>query len=426
MKQQEHTPKETTARAAKEVQDKGTFSLWNIDLNQIPKFRRWAIHTLRRLAMTVELFIDRNLSAHASALTYSSILGAVPILAIIFAIARGFGFDQLIQQKLTENVRFTPEMTETIMGFINSYLERTRGGIFIGIGILLLFYTLISLTSNIENAFNTIWHVKTSRNIYRRAVDYISVFFLLPIVIVVTSGLQIFIMGIGNFLPSFTFVNAGIQLLVQLSPYILTSLAFILLYKMMPNTDVRWRATILPGILAGCAFQGLQWFYIHSQVWISSYSAIYGSFAAIPLFMLWLQLSWTICLFGAQLSYANQMEADFAFEKAAPHLSRAAHDRVAVKIMNALGEAFTNGEALTATELAARTALPLSLVNTILYELTADDSHPLVSEVMRGRRSKTYFQPARPAEALTPEAIIDYFNNLGDEEPISLQPQVHS
>lgn len=391
--------------------------IWSADLNQFPRLRRWALHTLRRVVMAVELFVDRNLSAHASALTYSSILGAVPILAIIFAIARGFGFEQLIEQKLAQNVRFTPEMTDTVMTFINSYLERTRGGIFIGVGLLLLFYTLISLTSNIENAFNTIWHVKSSRNIYRRAVDYISVFLLLPIVIVVTSGLQIFIVGIGDFLPSFTFVNAGIELLVQLSPYVLTSLAFILLYKMMPNTDVRWRPTILPGILAGCAFQGLQWFYIHSQVWISSYSAIYGSFAAIPLFMLWLQLSWTICLFGAQLSYANQMEADFAFEKAAPHLSRAAHDRVAIRMMNALSEAYSRGEALTANELAAATALPLSLVNTILYELTADEAHPLVSEVMRGRRSKTFFQPARPASDLTPEAIINYFNQLGDDEP---------
>lgn len=394
--------------------------IWQADLNQFPKVRRWALHTLRRAVMAVELFVDRNLSAHASALTYSSILGAVPILAIIFAIARGFGFETIIEQKLEENVRFTPEMTDTIMSFINSYLERTRGGIFIGIGLLLLFYTLISLTSNIENAFNTIWHVKSSRNIYRRAVDYISVFLLLPIVIVVTSGLQIFIVGIGDFLPQFTFVNYGIQLLVQLSPYVLTSLAFILLYKMMPNTDVHWRSTIFPGILAGCAFQGLQWFYIHSQLWISGYSAIYGSFAAIPLFMLWLQLSWTICLFGAQLSYANQMEADFAFEKAAPHLSRVAHDRVAVRMMEVLSQAFSRGEAITATELAAATALPLSLVNTILYELTADEQHPLVSEVMRGKRSKTFFQPARPAESLTPEAIIDYFNHLGDDEPQQL------
>lgn len=365
--------------------------------------------------MAVELFINGNLSSHAAALTYSSVLGAVPILAIVFAVSRGFGFERIIQEKLAENVRFTPEMSQMLMDFINSYLERAKGGVFIGVGLVMLFYTLINLISNIETSFNTIWRVNTSRNIYRRVVDYISIFFLLPIVIVVTSGLQIFLMGIGNFLPSFTFVSDSIELLVQLTPLALSCLAFILLYKLMPNTDVRWSATIVPGLLAGLAFQVLQWFYIHSQLWISTYNAVYGSFAAIPLFMLWLQLSWTICLFGGQLSYAHQMEADFAFEKAAPHLSRAAHDRVAQDIVHRLCEAFDRGEAMSAAQLATEARLPLSLVNSILYELTADETRPLVNEVLRGKRSTPYFQPAMNTDLLTDEAVLDYFYHLGDE-----------
>lgn len=411
------TAKATTPRPLREGKGEGSFfdSIWFTDLATLRRWPRLALHAVRRLVIAVELYVGRNLSAHASALTYASILGAVPILAIVFAIARGFGFGQLIEQKLTESVRFTPEMTATVMEFVNSYLERARGGIFIGVGLVMLFYTLINLTSNIETAFNTIWQVKTSRNIYRRAIDYISVFFLLPIVIVVTSGLQIFLVGIGRFLPTFIFVSDAVALLVQLLPYLLSALAFMLLYKMMPNTDVQWRATFVPGLLAGVCFQGLQWFYIHSQMWLSTYNAVYGSFAAIPLFMLWLELSWTICLFGAQLSYAHQMEADFAFEKAAPHLSRAAHDRVAIRLVGVLCEAFNSGEALTATELAARTALPLSLVNSILYELTADEHHPLVSEVLRGKRSTPYFQPARNSIELTEEAVRTYFNELGDD-----------
>ena len=228
--------------------------LWTIDASQLPRLRRWALHAMRRSVMSVELFLSRNLSAHAAALTYSSVLSAVPILAIIFAISRGFGFNQLIEEKLKANVRFTPEMTQSIMDFVNSYLERAKGGVFIGVGLVMLFYTLINLTSNIETAFNTIWQVKNSRNIYRRTVDYISVFFLLPVVIVVTSGLQIFLLGIGSFLPDFTFFNTAVEVLVQLSPYVLAVLAFILLYKMMPNTLVHWRATFLPGLFAGVAF----------------------------------------------------------------------------------------------------------------------------------------------------------------------------
>jgi len=389
--------------------------LWATDLSQHNRWPRIGLHTLRRLAMAVELFIERNLSAHAAALTYSSVLSAVPVLAIVFAISRGFGFNHLIEDKLRENVRFTPEMTQTIMDFVNSYLERAKGGVFIGVGLVMLFYTLINLTSNIEAAFNTIWRVKNSRNIYRRTVDYISVFFILPILIVVTSGLQIFLLNIGRFLPGFTFISSTVEVLVQLSPYALAVLAFMLLYKMMPNTEVHWRATLIPGFFAGITFMLLQWFYINSQLWISSYNAIYGSFAAIPLFMLWIQLSWTICLFGAQLSYANQMEADFAFEKVVPHLSHAAHDQAGIKVMQKLCEAFGRGEALSSQELSNTTGLPLSLVNSLLDELTSHPSHPLVSEVLRGHHQAPYFQPARPLTQITEQTVLDYFYHLGDE-----------
>lgn len=289
--------------------------LWHQARDEWRWLTRACFHALRRLILAVELFLDRNLTGHAAALTYSSMLGAVPILAIVFAIARGFGFSALIEEKLKESVRFTPEMTETIMTFVNSYLERARGGVFIGIGLLILLYTLYSLSTYIENAFNSIWRVKQPRALYRGAIYYISVFFLLPIVIIITSGLQLFLTGITRFFPDFTFVNAGIEFLVQLSPYVLACIVFILLYKLMPNTPVRWRATLLPGILAGTAFQGLQWFYINSQVWISSYNAVYGSFAAIPLFMLFIQFSWYICLFCAGLSYTHQYEEELSAEK---------------------------------------------------------------------------------------------------------------
>ena len=389
--------------------------LWTIDVSQLGRLQRWGLHLLRRLVMAVELFVSRNLSSHASALTYASILGAVPILAIIFAIARGFGFERLIEEKLTTSVRFTPEMTSALMDFVNSYLERARGGVFIGVGMVMLFYTLINLTSDIETAFNTIWKVKTSRNIYRRAVDYISVFFLLPIIIVITSGLQIFLAGIGHFLPSFTFLNHGIELLVQSTPFVLAGLGFALLYKMMPNTEVHWRAALVPGLLAGSVFQLLQWFYIHSQMWISGYNAIYGSFAAVPLFMLWLQLSWTICLFGAQLSYANQMEADFAFEKRAPHLNRQAHDRVAVQVLSELQTAFQHSQTLTAQDIANHTHVPLSLVNSILDEMTSDPRRPLAREVVHGRGTTSHFLLAGQMVENLEDTVATYFRQLGDD-----------
>lgn len=306
-------------------------------------------HAFRRLVLAVELFINRNLSGHAAALTYSSILGAVPILAIFFAIARGFGFGQLIEEKLKANPTFSPEMTETIMNFVNSYLERARGGVFIGVGLVMLFYTLYSLTSNIETAFNRIWQVRESRNVYRSAVNYISVFFLLPIVVIITSGLQLFLTGIGKFLPEFTFVSTSIEFLVQLSPYALGVMAFTLLYKLMPNIEVHWRSTFVPGLLAGTAFQGLQWFYIHSQVWLSSYNAVYGSFAAIPMFMLFLQLSWNLCLFGAGLSYVRQNEAALVAAKRMPKAETPTREHLAEETLARIRDIVSQYESQTET-----------------------------------------------------------------------------
>ena len=389
-------------------------SFWSIDLHTLPRPTRILIGIARRLDMTYELFVGNNLSSHASALTYSSILGAVPILAIVFAIARGFGFGTLVEEKLKENVRFSPEMTQTLLDFVNSYLEKAKGGVFIGVGLIMLFYTLINLTSNIELSFNTIWRVKTSRNIYRRAINYISIFFILPILIVVTSGFQIFIVGASHFLPSYSLISNSIQFSLELIPYVLASLAFIVLYKLMPNTEVKWRNVIIPGIVAGVAFQALQWFYINSQVWISSYNAIYGSFAAIPLFMLWMQLSWTICLLGAQLSYAHQMVTDFAFEKSAPLLSRQYHDCVALLIMLRLCKEHDRGKTLTAHDLAATTSVPLSLVNSILYELMADEEQPLVNEVSLGNKSVPHFAPAISIEHITVSTVLNYMDQRGD------------
>ncbi|MCR5820649.1 MAG: YihY/virulence factor BrkB family protein [Bacteroidaceae bacterium] len=399
---------------------------WSIDLHTLPRPTRILMAIARRLEMTYELFMGNNLSSQAAALTYSSILGAVPILAIVFAIARGFGFGSLVEDKLKENVRFSPEITQTLLDFVNSYLEKAKGGVFIGVGLIMLFYTLINLTSNIELSFNTIWRVKTSRNIYRRAVNYISIFFILPILIVVTSGFQIFIVGASHFLPSYRLISEGIQLSIELIPYTLTSAAFIVLYKMMPNTEVKWKNVIVPGIISGVCFQALQWFYINSQVWISSYNAIYGSFAAIPLFMLWMQLSWTICLLGAQLSYAHQMVTDFAFEKSAPLLCREYHDCVAMLIMTRLCKEHDRGKTLTAHEISVTTSVPISLVNSILYELMADEEKPLVNEVTLGNKSVPHFAPAIAIDHICVSTVLNYMDKRGNilkSDLVTLNPE---
>lgn len=259
-----------------------------------------------KLYMTVRFFTEKRVMTQASALTYSTLLAIVPIFAVVFAIARGFGYNKYIEMWFRELLSSQPQVADVMVGFVNSYLVHTKSGIFLGVGLIFMLYTVLMLVNNVEETFNKIWQVNNSRPIIRSFANYLATFFLFPIIIVVSTGLSIFMETVADSMVDFTLLGPVIHKLLNFSPYMLMSLLFVLLYVYMPNTEVRISCAIVPGILAGIAMQVLQIVYIHSQIWVTGYNAIYGSFAALPLFMLWVQISWTICLFGAQLTYTNQ------------------------------------------------------------------------------------------------------------------------
>ena len=259
-----------------------------------------------KLYLTIRFFTEKRVMTQASALTYSTLLAIVPMLAVVFAIARGFGYNKYIEIWFREVLSSQPQVAEVIVSFVNSYLVHTKSGIFLGVGLIFMLYTVLMLVNNVEETFNQIWQVNNSRPILRSFANYLAMFFLLPIIIVVSTGLSVFMETMADSMDNLAVLGPFIHKLLQYSPYMLMSLFFIVLYVYMPNTEVRLSCAIIPGILAGIAMQVLQVVYIHSQIWVTGYNAIYGSFAALPLFMLWIQISWTICLFGAQLTYTNQ------------------------------------------------------------------------------------------------------------------------
>ena len=270
------------------------------------KLKDWLKQIYRILYLTIRFFTRKRVMAQASALTYSTLLAIVPILAVIFAIARGFGFNKYIEYWFLDAFSSQPQAAEAIVGFVNGYLVHTQSGIFLGIGLIFMLYTVLMLMNNVEETFNEIWQVSNSRPIMRSFINYLAMFLLFPILIIVSSGLTVFMATVARSVSGNTFMGFALPQLLDLTTYIIVTLLFIGLYVYMPNTKVKLSCAIVPGILAGIAMQVLQMFYIHSQIWVTGYNAIYGSFAALPLFMLWVQISWTICLFGAQLTYTNQ------------------------------------------------------------------------------------------------------------------------
>ena len=317
-----------------------TYDIWRITEDEVTKTTFSLYNIIKTIYLCINRFTKDRQVNKASALTYSTLLAIVPILAILFAIARGFGFDNLMESQVRMGFGGHNQTTEVILQFVNSYLSQTKSGIFIGVGLIMLLWTVINLISSIEITFNRIWEIKKARSMYRKITDYFSMFLLMPILIVISGGLSIFMSTSLKYIEDFVLLAPILKFLIRLIPFVLTWFMFTGLYIYMPNTKVRFKPALISGILAGTAHQAFQFLYISGQLWVSRYNAIYGSFAALPLFLLWLQISWTICLFGAELTYAGQNIRNFSFDKDTKNISRRFRDFVSILIMSLIAKRF--------------------------------------------------------------------------------------
>jgi len=368
---------------------------------------------VKPLVLAVRFFIDKRVMSQASALTYSTLLATVPILAVLFAIARGFGYDKVITHWVYSALSAQPQVAEFITSFVDNYLAHTKSGVFLGFGLLLMLYTVLMLVSNIEQTFNEIWNVRRPRTPLRICTDYLAMFFLMPIFLVVISGVSIFLATIAKQMPDFLLLGPTMRLLIDSLPYIVMAAAFIALYVFMPNTHVCLRHAIMPGILAGVAMQGLQFVYIHAQVWLASYNAIYGSFAALPLFMLWVQLSWTICLFGVQLTYINQHKGEFDFSQDYSALSHRCRMQLSVRIVEQVCQWFSEGPVgHSSIEIAQATNIPARLVEMLVGKLC--HAHVLDEINSDEKGGLVLYKPAEDVRRLTPDAIVERLETDGE------------
>lgn len=390
-----------------------TVGIWQIPDNELSATKLLFLDIVKKLILTIRFFTARKVINIASALTYSTLLAIVPIMAVVFAIARGFGYNKYIEIWFRNAFESQPQVAEVIIGFVNSYLTHTKSGVILGIGLVFMLYTVLMLISNIEGAFNSIWQVKKPRSIFRTFTDYLAMLLLFPIIIVLTSGISIFMATIADDLPNFELLAPIVRTLIDLSPYFIMSAMFIGLYVFMPNTHVKVRNAIVPGILAGVAMQWLQFFYIHSQMWVSGYNAIYGSFAALPLFMLWVQISWTICLFGAELSYTNQNLDFYDYDTHTGDLSHRYKLLLSAMLMSHICKNFDNGgKPFTAMQLRNKTEIPIRIVNDLLYNLISARLLIEISSDEKGEMSQ--FVPYENINNLSLGVMISRLEALGN------------
>ena len=367
---------------------------------------------VRVLVLAVKFFTAKRVVNQAAALTYSTLLAIVPIMAVVFAIARGFGYNKYIEVWFKDTLQSQPQVADIIVGFVNSYLVRTRSGVFLGVGLIFMLYTVLMLVNNIELAFNNIWQVKKPRSLFRTFTDYMAMLFALPIFIVFTSGLSIFVATFVDSMADMELISPLLRFLVGMSPYVLMSLLFMAFYMFMPNTHVRFRNVIAPGILAGVAMQWLQLVYIHSQIWVSSYNAIYGSFAALPMFMLWIQISWIICLFGAELCYTSQYLDHYDYNASTDDISLRYRMMLSLIILARICRHFDHGKGATeVSSITTDTGIPIRVVNDLLYRLS--EAGLIIETTPDEKGDTSRFIPAMSTDKLSVGVALDRLESSG-------------
>ncbi len=380
--------------------------LFRTDTHALSPVKRICYEVLKIVYLAIRFFTTKRVLTQASALTYSTILAIVPIMAVVFAIARGFGYSKYIEVWFREALSTQSQVAEVIIGFVNSYLVHTQSGVFLGVGLVFMLYTVLMLVSNIEMTFNEIWQVKKQRSIFRTFTDYLAMFFMFPILIVLSSGLSIFMITLTTSLPDFLLLGPVVQFFIRLAPYVLMSGLFMALYVFMPNTHVKFKNVIIPGFLAGIAMQWLQFFYINSQIWMTSYNAIYGSFAALPMFMLWVQISWTICLFGAELTYISQNLDYYDYDAHSSDISHRYRIMLSIIIMSRICRRFADGKkAYTSEELQRETNIPIRIVNELIFKMI--DAHLLTEVSSDEKGESSLFVPYESLTNLNVGVLVD-------------------
>ena len=315
--------------------------IWRIRLKDLPRKKSLLIKYLRIGILTVKGFFEDKCTLQASALTFYSLLSVVPVAAMLFGIAKGFGMEKRLEAILHEELSGHEEVLEKVMVFSQSLLQKAQGGVIAGIGVAVLFYTVLKLFSNIEHSFNDIWGVKENRSLVRKLGIYPSTMLVCPFLFIISTSVTGYISsGLASISNYAGFINPVTNLFLSIIPYGVMWVLFTFIYILMPNTKVHFFSGMIAGIIAGTFYQLLQMFYIHIQVWAGSAGAIYGSFAALPLFLFWLQLSWFIVLFGAEISFAHQNVDTYEFEPDSLRISYKLKKLLTLRIMNLIIKSF--------------------------------------------------------------------------------------
>ncbi|MBR5674166.1 MAG: YihY family inner membrane protein [Muribaculaceae bacterium] len=371
----------------------------------------WPVQTVKIINLSVRSFLDRDLQTQACALTYRTVLAIVPALAMLFAIGRGFGFQKLLQSELFRYFPAQREALEQASVYVDNYLSQASQGVFVGIGLVLLLWTLVSLMSNVEDSFNHVWGVTGKRSFRRKLTDYTALFLLLPVLMVCSAGISIFMSDAVQHVFTGDFVSPLMHRLLAFIPILISWIVFTAAYYLVPNTKVKFLSALFAGILCGTLFHAIQWLFVTGQVYVSKYNAIYGSFAFLPLMLVWLQLSWLIALSGVVLTYAWQNFDSYAHRDKVKDISHAYSNQLAIAVVAIATKRFKLRQpAITRGDLVNDYDIPRVLADYLLERLQRAG---LLTAVAGGEEGELAYQPACDPDDITVNMVTNALADMG-------------
>lgn len=281
--------------------------IWTLEMENLSKARARFIKYMKVMMITIKTFSSEKIGFQAVALSFFSTMSVVPFVAIVFAVTGGFGLADKLKEFLYGYFNNSQQTIDMILGFSQNIIDTAQSGAMGLISALLFLWIVVWMMMNVEKVFNNVWRVQKSRNIFRRLSVILAMLFVSPFIVLVFFG--------GSFVYShaLSYIGLDIQELTAFKTLItwalfgvIATMTFSAMYKYIPNAPVDYANALRAAAFSGIAFTVMQYLYLETQVFVTRMNGIYGAFAAVPLFMIWINIGWFIILIGAELSYAFQ------------------------------------------------------------------------------------------------------------------------
>lgn len=382
--------------------------LWETDPDRYSGLHRAYVRSVRVISMIIRDFLEDRCLLRASALSFNTILSLVPFFAMAFAVLKGLGVHNSLEPLILGGLTVG---SQEIAGRIIQYIDNTKMGSVGAVGLVALIVTVVTLLGNIEEAFNDIWGVTETRTYGRKFSDYISVVVITPILLLAATSITTSLQSesLVRWLLETEYVGDFLLTLFKLVPYVSIWIALVFLYIFIPNTKVRFRSALVGGLLTGITWQIAQWAYIHFQVGVSRYNAIYGTLSAIPVFMVWIYTSWIIVLFGVEVVYAHQNRKTFLNDIHHPAINYASRELSALILLLAAADSYHQDIAPWACNRFAReTGIPMRIVKELLTQLV-DGKYLVATE-----GEDPIYVPARALEHMFIPEFLEDMKNYGE------------